>query len=93
MRKTLASAVLAASLITGLTGCGLFDPPRGVVIEKDHDPETYSEDENWDITVLTSGGREIEWDVTKRVFDGCSVDDPATPTREAKAYFNGKACE
>lgn len=91
MRKTLAAVVISIALASGLTGCGLFDPPKGTVVEKDYDRETYEEDENWDITVETRNG-EVEWDVTERVFNACVVDDLNTPNREVGAYFNGKTC-
>jgi hypothetical protein len=88
MRKLSAVAAAAVLALGGMTGCGLFEvkPTVGTVIEKDYDPTTADEWENWDITVRTPEGTDVELDVSERVYKGCSV------APEANSYYDGSKC-
>ena len=92
MRKILVPLAVAALVAGGLAGCGADFTPKGTVIEKDYDPATRKARADWDITVRKADGTEVEWEVSRSVYDVCQVDNPLTPRREPFSTFNGKRC-
>lgn len=70
-RIRVAAAVVAALGAVALTGCGYDQGPPGTVVDKDRDYYASTKSWDYDLTVRTKDGKEVEFDVSSDDYDDC----------------------